>query len=135
MVYFTPGEPAKIELPSKNTFVHFDDSDEEVPLRTESTCPAIVQLNIFRTMSYEFRDEQKKLEQIELHQRGECRPCAYFAFKKDGCRMGDECEYCHLCDRSDIRRWKRIRAKALRAEGVNVLESEMTTRLARASGA
>lgn len=117
-VSFRPGEPAKVELPEKNTFIHFDshDEDEDIPLRTEATCPGIMQKAPFRTNSSLIREQMMK---VELHARGDCRPCAYFAFKKDGCRMGDDCEYCHLCDRSDIRRWKRVRAKALKLLGID----------------
>jgi hypothetical protein len=50
------------------------------------------------------------------HGKGECNPCAYFWQKADGCRMGAECEYCHLCDRDAIRRWKREKKQRKKAE-------------------
>merc|ERR1711988_1266921 len=111
------------QLPMKNTFIHFDvssdeDEDEQPPLRSEVTCPDIIQKTIFRTNSGIKRDRDKK--EAELHARGQCRPCAYFAFKKDGCRMGDDCEFCHLCDRSQVRRWQRARAKAIKEEGLTM---------------
>ena len=47
----------------------------------------------------------------------DCREslCAYFLFKEDGCRNGPDCEFCHLCDTSDIKRRKKERAKAVKA--------------------
>jgi len=32
-----------------------------------------------------------------LHERGECNPCAYFHYKEDGCRQGEDCIFCHFC--------------------------------------
>jgi len=138
----TFGEPMKIELPSrdelplKNTFVHFDvlddvfsDSSPMMPLRQEKTCPDLVQKSLFRTKSAEKREEKQM--KLDLHKLGECRPCAYYAFKKDGCRLGDDCEFCHLCDRAEIRRWKRARAKAINKGDEVVGDS----RNARVSGA
>lgn len=56
-----------------------------------------------------------KLAERQLkHDRRECKPCAYFAFKSDGCRMGDDCEHCHLCDKRDSRRREKERAKELK---------------------
>ena len=49
------------------------------------------------------------------HENNDCRPCAYFLFKPDGCRNGHDCEFCHLCTVSDIKKRKRERAKAMKA--------------------
>eukprot|EP00929_Paragymnodinium_shiwhaense_P031074 TRINITY_DN1749_c0_g1_i2.p2 TRINITY_DN1749_c0_g1~~TRINITY_DN1749_c0_g1_i2.p2 ORF type:complete len:134 (-),score=36.72 TRINITY_DN1749_c0_g1_i2:422-823(-) len=127
----TFGEPMKIELPLKNTFIHFDGSEEdeeESPTvqRSEKTCPDILQESLFRTKSLLKREEAER--KIEMHLSGECRPCAYFAFKRDGCRMGEDCEFCHLCDRAETRRWKRARAKCLKTNGT---EDEDFIRIAR----
>jgi hypothetical protein len=48
------------------------------------------------------------------HASGECRPCSFFAFRADGCRWGDDCDFCHLCDASSIRKSKRERRKAIK---------------------
>merc|ERR1719440_749348 len=107
-----------VKFETKNTFIHFDssDEDEQPPIRYEITCPGLIQESIFRTNSEVKREKVRK--DLELHACGQCRPCAYFAFKKDGCRMGDDCEYCHLCDRSQVRRWQRLRSKAMQSEGI-----------------
>merc|ERR1712224_462067 len=49
-----------------------------------------------------------------LHARGECKPCAYFFGKQDGCRWGDDCEFCHLCPPDEIKKRKKDKAKAMR---------------------
>eukprot|EP00929_Paragymnodinium_shiwhaense_P079877 TRINITY_DN4163_c0_g1_i1.p1 TRINITY_DN4163_c0_g1~~TRINITY_DN4163_c0_g1_i1.p1 ORF type:complete len:310 (-),score=26.79 TRINITY_DN4163_c0_g1_i1:372-1277(-) len=110
----------EVELPLKNTFIHFDtsDSDTESPAirRSEKTCPDLVESGVFRTKSSLRR--MKAASKLALHVQGHCRPCAYFAFKGDGCRMGEDCEFCHLCDRTETRRWKRARAKCLKVLGI-----------------
>merc|ERR1712054_754266 len=78
--------PADTEVPIKNTFVHFDasDSDYELPPRQEATCPDLVQRRAFRTKTFEKRRAQKK---AQLHESKQCKPCAYYAYKADGCRL------------------------------------------------
>eukprot|EP00929_Paragymnodinium_shiwhaense_P123671 TRINITY_DN977_c0_g1_i1.p2 TRINITY_DN977_c0_g1~~TRINITY_DN977_c0_g1_i1.p2 ORF type:complete len:140 (-),score=31.60 TRINITY_DN977_c0_g1_i1:534-953(-) len=126
-----------LSLPEKNTFIHFDSSDSDsspLPLRAESTCPDIIQKTAFRIREEEDDEKEKKQQrQAELHAKGECRPCAYFAFKKDGCRMGEDCEFCHLCDRSQVRRWQRLRTKTTHSDSLCV--SEADSRIARCCGA
>jgi len=39
-------------------------------------------------------EESKWPEHEAKHIAGECQPCAYFAFRADGCRQGDDCEFC-----------------------------------------
>eukprot|EP00929_Paragymnodinium_shiwhaense_P083022 TRINITY_DN4406_c0_g2_i3.p1 TRINITY_DN4406_c0_g2~~TRINITY_DN4406_c0_g2_i3.p1 ORF type:complete len:123 (+),score=30.31 TRINITY_DN4406_c0_g2_i3:83-451(+) len=96
-------------LSEKNTFIHFDDVDSEFerPSRRQATCPDLVQRRTFRTKTFLAKRQQRKLQ---MHLDGECRPCAYFALKTDGCRLGDDCVYCHLCTRKDIRKWKKAYA-------------------------
>eukprot|EP00439_Symbiodinium_sp_Y106_P041737 s3578_g5.t1 len=59
------------------------------------------------------REQPRQLTEAELrHERGECRPCAYFFYKKDGCRLGMACEFCHLCPRGEAnRRNKKAKAR------------------------
>mmetsp|Transcript_23538 Transcript_23538/g.44418 ORF Transcript_23538/g.44418 Transcript_23538/m.44418 type:complete len:200 (-) Transcript_23538:173-772(-) len=37
------------------------------------------------------------------HDLQNCRPCAYFRTKADGCQKGDACEFCHICTLDDVR--------------------------------
>mmetsp|Transcript_64907 Transcript_64907/g.120796 ORF Transcript_64907/g.120796 Transcript_64907/m.120796 type:complete len:211 (+) Transcript_64907:74-706(+) len=57
-------------------------------------------------------------EKEALHYRKECTPCAYFARKADGCRSGDGCQFCHLCDAGEIKRRKKAKWKAMREAGM-----------------
>lgn len=50
------------------------------------------------------------------HVRGECHPCAYFWQKRDGCRNGDACEFCHLCDKDALKRYKREKRSRLKTQ-------------------
>eukprot|EP00931_Biecheleriopsis_adriatica_P013936 TRINITY_DN11548_c0_g1_i1.p1 TRINITY_DN11548_c0_g1~~TRINITY_DN11548_c0_g1_i1.p1 ORF type:complete len:128 (+),score=35.66 TRINITY_DN11548_c0_g1_i1:49-432(+) len=43
----------------------------------------------------------------QRHERGECKPCAYFNLKADGCRRGAACEFCHICGREEMKAFKR----------------------------
>jgi hypothetical protein len=56
-------------------------------------------------------------EMQALHDRKECRPCAYFYFKVDGCRNSESCEFCHLCNKGEIKRRKRQKVKELKRGG------------------
>eukprot|EP00929_Paragymnodinium_shiwhaense_P022584 TRINITY_DN14390_c0_g1_i1.p1 TRINITY_DN14390_c0_g1~~TRINITY_DN14390_c0_g1_i1.p1 ORF type:complete len:218 (-),score=18.05 TRINITY_DN14390_c0_g1_i1:576-1157(-) len=103
-------EANALTLPLKNTFVHFDDALSPIglPPRQAVSCPGMVQTRAFRTKALMQEHLAKKLK---LHSEKQCRPCAFFAYKADGCRQGDACDYCHLCTRTEIRRWKRVKAK------------------------
>merc|ERR1712048_407576 len=50
-----------------------------------------------------------------IHAQGECTPCAYFAFRADGCRAGNDCQFCHICTKSQAKSKKKAKAKALKA--------------------
>merc|ERR1712146_447094 len=51
------------------------------------------------------------------HALGKCTPCAYFWYKKDGCRKGEECEFCHLCQKGEIKKRKKHRVQQLKDNG------------------
>lgn len=55
-------------------------------------------------------------EKLLAHETGTCRPCAYFYLKEDGCRQGDDCEYCHLCSVDDVKNKKRSVKREARAQ-------------------
>merc|ERR1740138_467886 len=63
-----------------------------------------------------FALDEKELSPNELlHRRGECQPCAYFAFRADGCRAGASCEFCHLCTKSQAKSKKKANRKIVKA--------------------
>mmetsp|Transcript_111062 Transcript_111062/g.220930 ORF Transcript_111062/g.220930 Transcript_111062/m.220930 type:complete len:221 (-) Transcript_111062:51-713(-) len=110
----------------KNTFIHFDvdnfgssrcgSGNQEPekgitpyfqPQAAWATSPPVVLEKSFHT----------KYPGMETaHVRGECKPCAYYMYKQDGCRQGDSCEFCHLCTRGEIKRRKKAKAKALKMQ-------------------
>eukprot|EP00930_Biecheleria_cincta_P067007 TRINITY_DN5336_c0_g2_i1.p1 TRINITY_DN5336_c0_g2~~TRINITY_DN5336_c0_g2_i1.p1 ORF type:complete len:197 (+),score=32.17 TRINITY_DN5336_c0_g2_i1:128-718(+) len=51
-----------------------------------------------------------------LHERGECKPCAYFHHKEDGCRQGEDCEFCHLCSPEALKERKKLKLQRMKAD-------------------
>mmetsp|Transcript_18637 Transcript_18637/g.43572 ORF Transcript_18637/g.43572 Transcript_18637/m.43572 type:complete len:350 (+) Transcript_18637:37-1086(+) len=85
-------------------------ADDETPLHnleqdqlSSSSAPACVKARVEKP--------RPKTEAELRHERGECRPCAYFFYKKDGCRLGNNCEFCHVCPRGEGKK-KKAKAKA-----------------------
>lgn len=62
-------------------------------------------------------DKENVSSGAQAHALGQCTPCAYFWYKKDGCRKGDECQFCHLCQKGEIKRRKKQRVQQLKAVG------------------
>lgn len=56
----------------------------------------------------------------QAHAIGQCTPCAYFWYKKDGCRLGEECKFCHLCQKGEIKKRKKVRIQQLKAVGAYI---------------
>lgn len=90
-------------LPVRNTFIHIG-CKEEVQ-REWSSCPGMI-------MAKEFHTKYPAMEQA--HTKGDCRPCAYFLSKGDGCRWGGECRFCHLCPPGALKKKKKDKVKALK---------------------
>lgn len=61
-------------------------------------------------------DTPLSTKKAEAHMQGECRPCAYFWARGDGCRRGDDCDFCHLCDRDALKKAKKAKKLRLKAE-------------------
>ncbi|CAE7945498.1 unnamed protein product [Symbiodinium sp. KB8] len=49
-----------------------------------------------------------------LHDRGECKPCAWF-WTPGGCQKGEACEFCHLCPAGELKARRKQRLQELRA--------------------
>jgi hypothetical protein len=56
----------------------------------------------------------------QAHALRQCVPCAYFWYKKDGCRKADTCPFCHLCGKGEIKRRKRERLQQLKSDGLYI---------------
>lgn len=113
------------ELQIKNTFLHvpvtssMTESMEDVAGGNWRSAPSVLVEKAWRT----------KFPAMEAaHNRGQCKPCAYFLYKVDGCRNSDDCPYCHLCTRGEIKRRKKQKIKALKeaakAEAANMENPE-----------
>mmetsp|Transcript_153501 Transcript_153501/g.270910 ORF Transcript_153501/g.270910 Transcript_153501/m.270910 type:complete len:285 (+) Transcript_153501:87-941(+) len=95
-------------VPVRHTFVHFDVNTNMTQLRRSQSAPEIMCKSPFRRI--------RNPEMEELHFKGECRPCAYFYQKADGCRWGTECTFCHLCPREAAKAKRKERVKAMKRE-------------------
>jgi len=52
------------------------------------------------------------------HLLGNCKPCAFYHTK--GCRQGQQCEFCHLCDAGEKKRRRREKVALLRATRISL---------------
>jgi hypothetical protein len=92
-------------VPVRNTFIHIPDADMAEETRFFVSAPSIM-------MNTEFRTKYPAME--GNHMKGNCRPCAYFLSKTDGCRWGESCTFCHLCPEGALKKKKKEKIKALR---------------------
>jgi len=111
----TSVQSLQIPLSVKHTFIHY--RDEDSPRQ-----PGMVRSNSAPTLLVSVptvADTTKNLALQEtikdMHQRGECKPCAYFHQKEDGCRWGVDCEFCHVCLPGEIKKRKREKVRAMKA--------------------
>lgn len=103
------GDSSREALPVRHGFIHFKDVGHgpiEPPLQWSSS-PAII-------LSTEFRTKFPAME--PAHQRGDCRPCVYYTSKTDGCRRGEDCEFCHLCPLGAHQKKRKERVLAIRKQ-------------------
>mmetsp|Transcript_143902 Transcript_143902/g.261814 ORF Transcript_143902/g.261814 Transcript_143902/m.261814 type:complete len:307 (-) Transcript_143902:108-1028(-) len=91
--------------PVRRTFIHFDNT---VSLTRCDSAPDVLSETPFR--------RKYNPEMQEQHMRGDCRPCAYFVHKEDGCRLGVECQFCHLCPAEAVKKRKKEKVKAMKEE-------------------
>jgi hypothetical protein len=62
----------------------------------------------------------------EAHVKGECRPCAYFLYKVDGCRRGEQCSFCHLCSEGERKKRRKARLRHLGALKASIRSQKPT---------
>mmetsp|Transcript_5206 Transcript_5206/g.12540 ORF Transcript_5206/g.12540 Transcript_5206/m.12540 type:complete len:278 (-) Transcript_5206:192-1025(-) len=125
------GTPSPSSLPIKHTFIHYADSPPQGVMTRCSSAPALlVQKSITPIVDDDDEEDEDQLEQVQneaseqtlqekvmAHERGECRPCAFFLYKEDGCRWADSCSFCHLCPKGEIKaRRKMMRYATQRAQ-------------------
>lgn len=61
-------------------------------------------------------EPQCLMDKLLAHRLGKCRPCSYYYLKADGCRMGDACEFCHLCTAEEVKVKRKTTKKEMRAQ-------------------
>eukprot|EP00931_Biecheleriopsis_adriatica_P011003 TRINITY_DN112062_c0_g1_i1.p1 TRINITY_DN112062_c0_g1~~TRINITY_DN112062_c0_g1_i1.p1 ORF type:complete len:338 (-),score=73.48 TRINITY_DN112062_c0_g1_i1:165-1178(-) len=105
-------------LPTKHTFIHFSSLSEFLGRSSEANKEeTLKQQRLTRSSSAPAVMAAKR----EVHDPSSCRPCAYFLYKKDGCRQGDSCTFCHLCPRGTLKKQKKEKKRMLRAASAAVL--------------
>jgi len=50
----------------------------------------------------------------EKHATRECRPCAWY-WRPNSCSNGKDCLHCHLCDKDEIKRRKKVKVESMRS--------------------
>mmetsp|Transcript_22128 Transcript_22128/g.66507 ORF Transcript_22128/g.66507 Transcript_22128/m.66507 type:complete len:393 (-) Transcript_22128:172-1350(-) len=70
-----------------------------------------------------------------LHSQGRCRPCAWLHKSAEGCRHGQQCEFCHLCGPGELKRRKREKAQLSLAEQVRRQQALLASDLLSPSAA
>jgi len=56
-------------------------------------------------------------EGSELHQTGQCVPCAHF-FKSRGCSLASACNFCHKCPEGEQKRRREVKDAQLRQQRI-----------------
>lgn len=118
-------------LTVKNSFIHFDDEEDEwwslddvkSKLQRQNSAPKLLMDGPFG-LKHEAAGQPRQEAagalpeallapeaKMQAHLRGECKPCAYYWDKEDGCRRGEACEFCHLCDEGERKRRKKEKAR------------------------
>jgi hypothetical protein len=111
--------PAKA-LPVKHTFIHyrFEDMHDWEDEDAEDLSPrprVLVRTSSAPALLVSVSDASKRTAKTQAHSNGQCKPCAYFHQKEDGCRWGDDCDFCHVCQPGELKKRKREKVKALKA--------------------
>jgi len=113
-------------VPVKSGFIHYHFDEFNLlaaPALRRSSCPTILSLVEKPLAVVDVVEQPQAVVEIKMtaavmakHVSGDCNPCAYYMIMADGCRNGENCNFCHLCDRAEIKRQKRQRAKAMKAK-------------------
>jgi len=132
-----------MNLAVKNTFIHIDDAADEERKATQervlsrsASSPAMLESRAFSVVEKLIEDDRESTdeeastvgsteastanstsseEKLVAHRQGICKPCGYYFFKEDGCRLGDSCEFCHLCTIDEVKNRKRNSKREARA--------------------
>jgi len=67
-----------------------------------------------------------------LHASGKCSPCAWF-WKPNGCQLGSNCNFCHLCGKGELNARKKAKIAAMRAGIIEPLRKQGNQRCTRSA--
>eukprot|EP00931_Biecheleriopsis_adriatica_P046083 TRINITY_DN26442_c0_g3_i1.p1 TRINITY_DN26442_c0_g3~~TRINITY_DN26442_c0_g3_i1.p1 ORF type:complete len:164 (-),score=14.53 TRINITY_DN26442_c0_g3_i1:440-931(-) len=107
-------------LPMKYGFLHFAASPAAGPrIRRCESCPADIAVlalsfEVTSMPSHQPASRHDVPSTQKAHDEGTCRPCAYFWAKADGCRLGADCAFCHLCPPEEFKRRRKEKNKQMR---------------------
>ncbi|CAJ1332188.1 unnamed protein product [Effrenium voratum] len=79
------------EQPKRKVCNHPPEEKRTKPSRSQQ------EANIDDSCSKEGSKDMDRTPMTQLHKQGKCMPCRYFRFRKDGCRQGEACAFCHEC--------------------------------------
>jgi hypothetical protein len=106
--------------PMANNFVNYSEKrKEERPSYPSFNMPSLTTQQSQATTNKADApsgEEQPELSMAELHEIGQCRPCAYHCHKEDGCRRGADCTFCHMCGPEMLRTRRKEKAKRIKSE-------------------
>jgi hypothetical protein len=80
------------------------DGDDETSGNLESSLAAEMDMSEEQLAAHKAKKESE-------HACGICVPCSFHAFRHDGCRRGDACEFCHQCTPAEARARRKQRRK------------------------
>merc|ERR1712046_250007 len=52
----------------------------------------------------------------ELHNLGQCDPCAWYWRPPEGCSKSSDCQFCHACPKGESKARRRERVKLMKKE-------------------
>lgn len=117
-----PAEAADDSMPVRRTFIHFDTGDGKGPAEPAAGAELVAASSSVQRSSsapplllrraFCLRDPRRD----EAHRMGDCKPCAYYLYKEDGCRWGDECSFCHLCVEGEVKKRKKEKHKIMKLQ-------------------
>jgi len=99
------------QWPVRFTFIHFEDREEHpkqdrpVGMVRQSSAPGVL-------CTVPFSEKLSPMERS--HWMGNCKPCAFLHRKADGCRRGEECEFCHFCRPEELKNQQREKKRSKR---------------------
>jgi len=101
-------------MPVRHTFIHYQPGDHLVKSKSSPTLHQQLQQDQDERSPNTSTSADPTEMQLK-HFMAECKPCAYFFHKEDGCRAGETCSFCHLCPPDELKKRKKQKAMVWKA--------------------